>query len=73
MISSFVMHVVIPKISNVILEIPLESIDHEEIVDLLDSQSDPSESKSPLKKQKPNVVGVGKKQKSLMIALGSSK
>jgi hypothetical protein len=60
MISSFVMHAVILKISNVILEIPLKSIDHEEIVDLLNSQFDPSESKSPLKKQKLDVIGVGK-------------
>ncbi len=49
--SSFVMF-------DVILEIPLKSIDPKEIVELSNTQSNP-----PLNKQKPNVDGVGKKKK----------
>jgi hypothetical protein len=43
---------------DVILEIPLKSIDPKEIVELSNTQSNP-----PLNKQKPNVDGVGKKKK----------
>lgn len=66
MSSNFVMPDVILEISNVILKIPLESIDLKEIMDFLDSQFDPFESKSLLKKQKLDVVGVGKKQKKFI-------
>jgi hypothetical protein len=54
---------VILEISNVVPKIPLESIDLKEIMDFSDSQFDPFKSKSLLKKQKLDVVGVGKKQK----------
>jgi hypothetical protein len=53
--SSFVMF-------DVIFEIPLKSIDPKEIVELSNSQSNP-----PLNKQKPNVDGVGKKKRNLII------
>jgi hypothetical protein len=52
---------VILKISIFIPKIPLESIDLKEIMDFSDSQFDPFESKSLLKKQKLDVLGVGKK------------
>jgi hypothetical protein len=52
---------VILEISNVIPKIPLESINLKEIMDFSDSQFDPFESKSLLKKQKLDVLGVGKK------------
>ncbi len=61
--SNFVMSDVILEISNVVPKIPLESIDLKEIMDFSDSQFDPFKSKSLLKKQKLDVVGVGKKQK----------
>jgi len=50
---------VILEIFDVIPKIPLKSIDLKEIMDFSDSQFDPFESKSLLKRL--NVVGVGKK------------
>ncbi len=58
--SNFVMLDVILEISNVMPKIPLESIDLKEIMDFSDSQFDPFESKSLLKKQKLYVLGVGR-------------
>jgi hypothetical protein len=51
MSSNFVMPDVILEISNVIPKIPLDSIYLKEIMDFLDSQFDPFESNSLLKKQ----------------------
>ncbi len=61
--SNFIMFDVILEISDVILKIPLESIDFKKIMDFSYSQFDPFEFKSLLKKQKLDVVGVGEKQK----------
>jgi hypothetical protein len=62
---------VIPKIFDVIIEIPFKSIDPKEIMDLSNPQSNLFQFELPLTKQ--DVVGVEKKLKNLMITPRNSR